>query len=211
VHYLHIGDEPTMDTTTILLVGVVLVLLVIVGWLLAQRRRSDRLRTTFGPEYERTVDDAGDRRKAEAELEARQRRVAELQIRPLARDDRERYANAWKMIQARFVDEPADSIAEADRLIGEVMERRGYPVADFEQRVADISVDHPAVVEHYRAAHAIAARQDERAQDTEALRQAMVHYRALFVDLLEAGPGEFDAPIAAEEPVDEAPLSRRAS
>jgi LPXTG-motif cell wall-anchored protein len=178
-----------MDGTTWLLIVGILVLLAIVGWLLYDRRRSAALRSRFGPEYRRAVDDTGDRRAAESELEARQRRVEALEIRPLPQAERDRYADAWRNVQARFVDEPAAAITEAERLIGEVMHARGYPVADFGQRVADVSVDHPAVVDHYRTAHDIASRSEAGDTDTEALRQAMVHYRALFEDLLETeGP-----------------------
>jgi hypothetical protein len=181
-----------MDTTVLLLVLVV-VLLAAIGWLLYERRRSSELRATFGPEYQRAVDAAGGRRAAEAELDARRRRVESLQLRPLPASERDRYAAEWREVQARFVDEPGEAIAKADELIRTVMEARGYPVADFDQRVADISVDHPRVVEHYRAAHSIAVEQEGRTgQDTEALRQAMVHYRALFLDLLENG--DPDAP-----------------
>jgi hypothetical protein len=175
-----------MNATTIVLAVVVIVLLAAVGWLLYERRRSDRLRSDFGPEYRRTVTETGDRRAAEAELEQRQRRVEALSIRPLSAAERTRFAEAWRATQARFVDQPETAIADADRLIGEVMQARGYPVADFEQRVADVSVDHPSVVEHYRAAHAIASRTSGIPADTEQLRQAMVHYRALFDDLLGA-------------------------
>lgn len=173
-----------MNATTIVLAVAVIVLIAVVGWLLYERQRSDRLRSDFGPEYKRTVSDTGDRRAAEAELEQRQRRVEALSIRPLSPSDRARFAEAWREAQARFVDQPEAAIGDADRLIGEVMQARGYPVADFEQRVADVSVDHPAVVEHYRAAHAIATRSASIPADTEQLRQAMVHYRALFDDLL---------------------------
>jgi hypothetical protein len=169
---------------TLLLVVVIVVLLAVVGWLLYERRRTTELRSTFGPEYERTVKDVGDRRAAEGELRKRQERVQELEIRPLGGQDRQRYATEWRQVQALFVDEPKAAIDDADDLIGRLMEARGYPVADFDQRVADISVDHAAVAQHYRAAHAIAERRDEADTDTEALRQAMVHYRALFEDLL---------------------------
>jgi hypothetical protein len=172
-----------MDGTTLLIL-VVVVLVAIVGWLLYERRRSATLRSEFGPEYRRTIEATGDRREAEAELEARQKRVAALDIKPLPAAERARYADEWRDVQSRFVDEPAAAITAADALIGKVMEARGYPVSDFEQRVADISVDHPGVVEHYRVAHRIAARKDELTTDTESLRQAMVHYRALFDDLL---------------------------
>lgn len=202
-----------MDTT-VLLVLVVIVLLAVIGWLVYERQRSQRLRTRFGPEYERTVDAAGNRKAAEAELEARQRRVEALRIRPLPAGDRERYAADWRRLQARFVDDPSATITEADELIGEVMERRGYPVDDFEQRVADVSVDHPTVVEHYRAAHAIATGPNAARADTEQLRQALVHYRALFDDLL-AEPGEASAATGGPgEPHDRLPqpeLTRRTS
>jgi hypothetical protein len=169
---------------TLLLVVVIVVLLVVVGWLVYERRRTTELRSTFGPEYERTLKDTGDRRTAEGELRQRKERVEALEIRPLGGQDRQRYATEWRQVQSLFVDEPKAAVDDADDLIGRVMEARGYPVADFEQRVADISVDHGAVVQHYRAAHAIAERRDEVDTDTEALRQGMVHYRALFEDLL---------------------------
>jgi len=173
---------------TLLLVVVIVVLLAVVGWLLYERRRTTELRSRFGPEYERTVKDTGDRRAAESELRQRKERVEALELRPLGGQDRQRYATEWRQVQSLFVDEPKAAIDDADDLIGRVMKARGYPVADFEQRVADISVDHAAVVEHYRAAHAIAERRDKVDTDTEALRQAMVHYRALFEELLEPEP-----------------------
>jgi predicted nucleic acid-binding protein len=174
---------------TILLVVVIVVLLAVVGWLLYERRRSDQLRSEFGPEYKRTVEAAGDRRAAESELRERQQRVEALDIRPLPANEREAYAQQWREVQARFVDEPTGAISDADALIGKVMEARGYPVADFEQRAADVSVGHANVVEHYRAAHEIASRRDDLGTDTEELRQALVHYRALFEDLLEPSDG----------------------
>ena len=121
---------------------------------------------------------------AEAELAAREERVQQLHIRPLELAERERFTSAWQGVQARFVDEPREAVSQADELIAEVMAARGYPMGDFEQRAADISVDHPSVVEHYRAAHAVATRRDA---GTEDLRQAMVHYRTLFEDMIEAG------------------------
>jgi hypothetical protein len=174
---------------TILLVGVIVVLLAVVGWLLYERRRSDQLRAEFGPEYKRAIETTGDKRSAEAELRERRQRVEALDIRPLPPREREAYAQEWREVQARFVDEPTGAITEADALIGKVMQARGYPVADFEQRAADVSVGHANVVEHYRAAHEIASRRDDMGTDTEALRQAMVHYRALFEDLLEPSDG----------------------
>jgi hypothetical protein len=193
---------------TLVLVAIIVVLLAVVGWLVYERRQSTELRSTFGPEYERTVNDTGDRRAAEDELRERQERVQALEIRPLSAAARDRYAKEWREVQALFVDEPRTSIDAADDLIGRVMQDRGYPVSDFDQRVADVSVQHPNVVEHYRAAHAIAERQDEVGTETEDLRQAMVHYRALFEDLLrsDGGAAEPTAP-ATNQPE----LTRRAS
>jgi hypothetical protein len=205
-----------MDNSVLLLVLVV-VLFAIIGLLLYERRRSARLRAEFGPEYERAVEAAGGRRAAEAELDARRRRVKALELKPLGAPERDRYAAEWRDIQSRFVDEPAEAISNADDLIAKVMDARGYPVADFDQRVADISVDHPRVVEHYRLAHSIALEQRGRTgQDTEALRQAMVHYRALFLELveikgLEPRDAEAERRIAARAPADEAPPSAEPS
>jgi len=196
---------------TLLFAVVIVVLLAVVGWLLYQRRQSSELRSTFGPEYERTVKDTGDRRAAEEELRKRQERVQALEIRPLGDQDRERYAAEWRQVQAHFVDEPKAAIDDADDLIGQVMDARGYPVADFDQRVADVSVEHGAVVEHYRAAHAIAERRDEVDTDTEALRQAMVHYRALFEDLLGPTDGQTAKPDRPAATPDEPEMTRRAS
>ena len=139
---------------------------------------------------------SGDRGKAEAELARRAERVKALHIRPLEPAQRARFADAWRADQARFVDDPTQAVAEADRLVGELMQARGYPVGDFEQRAADVSVDHPHVVENYRTAHDIAVRQARGEADTEALRKAMVHYRALFDDLLDSGPASDAQPRA---------------
>lgn len=196
---------------TLLLVVVIVVLLAVVGWLLYERRRSTELRSRFGPEYERTVKDAGDRRAAEGELRERQERVRALDIRPLGDQDRQRYATEWREVQALFVDEPKAAIDDADDLIGQVMEDRGYPVADFKQRIADVSVDHAAVVEHYRAAHAIAERRDDVDTDTEDLRQALVHYRALFEDLLGATDGQAARPLGSEATANQTEQTRRAT
>lgn len=198
-------------TPTLLLVLVIVVLLAVVGWLLYERRRTDELRSTFGPEYRRTVDETGDRRAAEAELRERKERVDALEIRPLAPADRDKYAGQWRQVQADFVDAPGSAITAADQLIGEVMQARGYPVADFEQRVADVSVDHPAVVEHYRAAHAIAERRSDVTTDTEELRQAMVHYRALFEDLLDGSGNGRSTTADPRGRSGEPELTRRAS
>jgi hypothetical protein len=179
-----------VDTMQLLVVVVLIALVAVVAWFAYQRQRSNRLKERFGSEYERTVGDVGDRRKAEAELQARASRVEQLNIRPLDPAERDRFDAAWRTAQARFVDEPEAAVGDADRLVGEVMEARGYPVDDFEQRAANVSVDHGNVVEHYRAAHDIAERQRGNGADTEELRQAMVHYRALFADLLETPQAE---------------------
>lgn len=182
-----------MDTTALwVLIGVVLISAVV--WITLSRVRSQRLRERFGPEYQRTVRSEGTVRKAEAALEARAKRVQSLDIRPLSPEDATRFDAVWRGVQTRFVDDPRGAVTEADRLIGEVMGKRGYPVGDFEQRVADISVDHPDVVMNYRAAREIALQHAEGKANTEDLRQAMVHYRALFRDLLETNaPTVLDA------------------
>ena len=182
-----------MDPTPIIAVLVLVALVAIVAWLVLDRRRAQGLRSQFGREYDRTVSQTGDRRQAERELEERRDRVAGFDIRPLSPDDRARYTTAWRSVQHQFVDDPEDATKEADRLIGEVLERRGYPVddADFDTRVADLSVDHADVIGHYRAAHELTGRGDgPMPADTEALRQAMVHYRALFASLVGPIPDE---------------------
>lgn len=176
-----------MDTWTwIALLVVALLLGAAVAWFLKDRMGRRRLRQRFGPEYDRTVEEAGDRREAELELKRREERIEHLEIRRLPMEERGRFARDWEDVQARFVDDPTGAIADADGLVAEVMRARGYPVGDFEQRAGDISVDHPHVVEHYRAARAIAVRSERGQAGTEELRQAMQHYRALFEDLLEA-------------------------
>lgn len=168
------------------LVAIAVIVIAAVVWFDLRRRRSNTLRARFGPEYNRTVANSGSITQAEASLEARARRVEALHIHPLTPDDRARYADAWRRVQERFVDDPSGSVTEADRLVGEVMHARGYPVGDFERRVEDISVDHAGVVMNYRAAREIAEAHARGQATTEDLRQAMVHYRALFDDLLEA-------------------------
>ncbi len=174
------------DQTLIFVVAAVVVVGLLV-WIGLSLRRSQALHAHFGPEYERLVHAVGDKRKAEAELHARERRVQKLHIQPLPEDQLGRYREAWRGVQTRFVDDPKRAVAEADRLVGEVMNARGYPVADFEQRAADVSVDHPGVVMHYRAAHDVAVRNADQQVSTEDFRQALIHYRELFDDLLETG------------------------
>jgi hypothetical protein len=174
-----------MDNTTLIVVAIAVLLLVGVIAVALRSRRSAQLRDRFGPEYERTVQDAGGRRAAESELHDRAKRVAAFAIQPLRPGERERYVAAWRRIQGQFVDDPKRSVTTADALLADVMAARGYPVGDFEQRAADLSVDHPVVVQNYRAAHGIAVRHARGEASTEDLRQAMIHYRALFDDLVD--------------------------
>jgi hypothetical protein len=179
-----------------IVLAVVVVVAAVGIWIMVRNERRKQLRDRFGPEYDHAVRKYGNVTRAESDLAARQERVSRFEIKPLRAAEAERFAAAWRRTQSRFVDEPRQSIAEADRLVQEVMEVRGYPVGDFEQRVADVSVDHPVVVEHYRAAHRIALANADSQAGTEDLRQAMVHYRALFEDLLEVrdeGPRRMEA------------------
>jgi hypothetical protein len=166
---------------------VALVVIGLVAWSVMTRRRTDQLRDRFGPEYERTVQSEGDKRTAESELLQREKRREQLEIRPLQPAARERYLGSWRDIQNRFVDVPVEAVREADALVTQVMRERGYPMEDFDQRAADISVDHPHLVENYRSAHEAARRSAEGQATTEELRQAVVYYRALFEELLEPG------------------------
>jgi hypothetical protein len=164
----------------VLVAAAAVVVVALVVWRALTDRRTRTLQDRFGPEYDRAVERADDKRDAEADLAARVKRREELDIRPLAPAARDRYAEEWRGVQSRFVDDPQGAVQEADALIQAVMRDRGYPVDDFEQRAADVSVDHPHVVENYRAGHRLAG-----SGDTEQQRQAMVHYRALFEELLE--------------------------
>lgn len=169
--------------------GIIVAAIIIAVAVYASRAsRSRRLQQRFGPEYDRTVRTAGDRTAAERELAARETRVKRMHIEELPAGARERYTEEWRTVQSRFVDQPREALTDADRLVENVMRDRGYPVNDFEQRAADISPDHPRVVDNYRAAHGIAVRSERGEVSTEDLRQAMVHYRTLFDDLL--GNGE---------------------
>jgi hypothetical protein len=168
----------------VILAIVVIVAVVVIAWLWTRLRRTEHLQDRFGPEYARTVDEHGDARTAEKELQQREARREKFDIRPLARESRARYLERWKDVQARFVDEPAPAVADADQLIGEAMRERGYPVDDFETRSELVSVDHPDVVENYRTAHGIAQRTVDGHTTTEDLRQAVVSYRALFEEML---------------------------
>jgi hypothetical protein len=175
-------------STTQLAIVIAVAVMVVVGigiWLSAHKRRTRRLRTQFGgAEYTRAVKEGGSRRNAEAVLDERAERVEGLHIRPLTPGDRKRFVASWGRVQARFVDGPGSTVTEADQLLGDVMSARGYPLSEFEQRAADISVDHPLVLENYRAAHQSALRQTRGQANTEDLRQAMIHYRTLFEELV---------------------------
>ena len=179
-----------MDKTMIIIVVVAAVVVLAIAaaavWAYKQKKRTERLRSKFGPEYDRVVESEGDRRQAEKDLVGREKRIEELNIVSLSRDDRERFARQWQQEQARFVDDPQAAVANADRLVIEVMRARGYPTRDIEQRAADVSVDHAKVIENYRIAHEIALRDRRGEASTEDLRNALLHYRMLFEDLLEA-------------------------
>lgn len=178
-----------MNTATsaviVIVVLVAAAVIAIVGVSAYRRRQSARLRTRFGGEYDRTVQELGNQTRAEAELKQREARVAKFTIRPLTEEQAARFSQAWGRVQGRFVDNPRDAVIEADKLVTELMTARGYPMSDFERRASDISVDHPGVVESYRSARVIAARNARGEADTEELRKAIVHYRTLFADLLE--------------------------
>ena len=178
-----------MDAWVWVVIAAAVLVLVVGVWTLAAWRRRTQLREQFGPEYERLLAERGDRREAESELLGRQKRREEMDIRPLDPSARDNYAIAWREIQARFVDGPAVAVKEANGLVTEVMRDRGYPIEDFDQRSADISVDYPVVVENYRAAQTITLRNEEGRASTEDLRQAMVHYRSLFSSLLDVDDG----------------------
>ena len=192
----------TIPTNWIILLGILAVVLlaVAIGFVSQRQRQSKRLRQRFGAEYDRAVTEFG-RNKAEAELKAREKRVEKLTIIPLAPADAARFTQAWTALQGRFIDNPKGVVVEADHLVRELMLKRGYPMGDFEMRAADISVDHPAVVENYRAAQAIAVRDERGEADTEELRKAVVHYRTLFDELLGERPAKRAESPAAQIPV----------
>jgi hypothetical protein len=178
----------TLSTTELaLIIGLAVIVItgIVVVWVLVRKRQTARLRTQFGgSEYDRALKEDGSRRHAEAGLNERNARVESLNIRPLAQGDHSRFLESWRRVEARFVDGPGGAVTEADQLLRDVMSTRGYPVSDFEQRAADISVDHPLVLENYRTAHDIALRQRKGQANTEDLRQAMIHYRTLFEELV---------------------------
>lgn len=165
---------------------IIAILAIVFGaWMYLKARRSTQLKNKFGPEYDRVVHERGNSWKAERELEYRAKRVEKFNIHPLTREECDRYAHEWQKTQENFVDDPRGAVTEADNIVHSAMKARGYPIArEFDERAADLSVDHPAVVEHYRAAHDIAGRAARNEASTEDLRIALQHYRALFEDLL---------------------------
>lgn len=174
-----------MDTTTLILIVLIAVIVVAaIAWLMMRRRRSETLRSKFGPEYERAVDEVGDRRQAEAELHEREKRVKRFELRPLSAGEADRFVRDWRAVQSRFVDEPGAAIRQADDLLTDLMNARGYPVSDFDRRAADLSVDYGPLVHNYRVAHEVAERHTRGEAGTEDLRQAMIHYRDLFDELI---------------------------
>ena len=181
----------------IVIAAVVVVVVVLAVAAAARTRRTKTLREGFGREYDRTVEHEGDRRAGERELRERQKRHDALDIRPLSPQARERYVQRWQGTQTRFVDDPSGAVIEADALVQQVMKERGYPTDDFEQRAADISVEHPELVERYRTAHGIAESNERGKASTEDLRQSVRHYRALFEELL--GGRAADQPISRDE------------
>ncbi len=179
-----------MSTTEIALWAVVAVIVVaaaLTAWLLWHRKRTESLREDFGSEYDRAVEETGDPRRAEKELEQRKKRFERLDVRPLAPEERTRFARRWQTVQGEFVDHPEEAVDDAHLLVEEVLQARGYPLERMRQRQADISVENPDVVPHYRQAWEIHRRSGRGEASTEDRRLAMKHYRALFTALLEGG------------------------
>jgi hypothetical protein len=179
----HNRQVKIMSSSTAIVLVICIVAVAVLAWFLLTKRRTQKLRARFGPEYDHALKEHGSR--AEAILERREKRVEKYHIVKLTSEDRERFVQAWRNEQSRFVDDPKGAVLEADHLVEEVMLTRGYPMGEFEQRAADVSVDHPLVVDNYRAAHAIAMQAERGDATTEDLRKAMVYYRVLFEDLLE--------------------------
>lgn len=182
----------------VVLIVVVVLLAAVAIMLWTRSRRTEALKSQFGPEYARAVHDVGDERKAETLLAERQKRVSGYTIKPLSQEMRAHFVETWRGVQAQFVDDPSYSVTRADDLLGEVMLARGYPVHDFDQRAADLSVDHPDVVQHYRTAHDVALSHSRGEASTEDLRTAMIHFRALFDDLVNE-PDQYAKTSAAKE------------
>jgi hypothetical protein len=176
---------------------IVVVVIAAVAWQMVVRGRTAHLQGRFGPEYDRAVEDADSRKQAESELAAREKRHDQFELRPLTPASRDRYLGSWHAVQTQFVDDPRAAVAAADSLIQSAMRDRGYPVEDFDQRAADLSVDHPAVVDNYREGHLLAEQSAQGADSTEGLRRAMQHYRVLFEELVDTSDGGSPAPTRA--------------
>jgi hypothetical protein len=194
-------EDPMSGWVWVLIVVAVLALIAVVAWRALASRRTRSLQDRFGPEYGRAAETAGSKRRAEAELAAREERREQLTIRPLPAEARRRYASQWQLVQVQFVDSPVAAVSSADALVTTVMTDRGYPLDDFEQRAADVSVDHPELVGNYRQAREISSRSADGRATTEELRQAMTHYRSLFDELLGAATGDnsSEGPISSDE------------
>ncbi len=175
-----------MDAKQVIVVVVALAALLAIAWVLVRKQRTINLRKRFGPEYDRTVSESGPQR-AESVLLEREKRVQKFSMRELSAEERERFLTEWRMVQSHFVDDPQAAVGEADLLVDRLMQARGYPTSDFDQRAADISVSHPGVVDNYRAAHQIALRHQQGQASTEDLRNAVIYYRSLFDELLQKG------------------------
>ncbi|HEY2178166.1 MAG TPA: hypothetical protein VGH15_06240 [Caulobacteraceae bacterium] len=188
-----------MNTTTIIIIAVVILAALVAAFFLIRRRNSERLRSRFGPEYDRIVDEIGAKDKAEAQLHDRQKRVEKYELKTLSAEEREGFTTRWRQLQARFVDDPSAALTEADALLGEAMAARGYPMEDFEQRADDISVHHPVVVQSYREGHEIAVREGAGDVGTEDRRRAMLCYRRLFDELVGEAPRTDPQPEATEK------------
>ena len=175
-----------MDPKQVVVVVVALAALLAIAWVLVRKQRTIKLRKRFGPEYDRAVSESGPQR-AESVLLEREKRVQKFSMRELSAEERERFLTDWRMVQSHFVDDPQAAVGEADLLVDRLMQARGYPTSDFDQRAADISVAHPGVVDNYRAAHQIALRHQQGQASTEDLRNALIYYRSLFDELLQKG------------------------
>jgi hypothetical protein len=181
-----------MNTWVWIVIAVAVIVVLAVIWGATRAKRSRALKESFGSEYDRTVGQAGGRGAAERELRERQKQHEQLDIRPLSPESRDRYVRRWQSTQARFVDDPKGAVAEADQLVQDVMQERGYPAKDFDRRVADISVAHPNLVEKYRTADGIARASERGEATTEDMRHSVRHYRALFAELLETDDGDVE-------------------
>lgn len=182
-----------MNTTTIIILVIAVVAIAVAFWIYVQKEKTRKLRTKFGPEYDRLVQEQrGNAGRAEAILEQRQKRVSKLKLRPLSQEERDRFAADWRRVQEQFVDDPRMAVSEADTLVNRALQARGYPMADFDQKAADISVEHPQVVEDFRIAHEIAMRDRQTQATTEELRRAMQHYRNLYEHVLDSRVIEYE-------------------